>query len=146
MNSKICENDLCQASFVPEHKNQYYCKPCFELIKTKTIEYMKGGQEHNMTQSIKDAALSYVPKSTRNIVELKSVPIDLVTFEETAKDQDGSEFTYKYIEVASEKYRMPDSVLKDLKAILSKKPTLKSFSVTKTGEGRNTRYTVIPLD
>ena len=99
-----------------------------------------------MPQSIKDAAKTYVPKATKNIADLKSVSIDLVLMNESAKDKDGVEFNYNYIEVEGEKYRLPDTVLKDLKAILEKKPTLRTFSVTKQGDGRNTKYTVIPMD
>lgn len=55
-------------------------------------------------------------------------------------------YEYNFIEVNGEKYRVPDSVLNNLKAILEKKPNLKTFCVTKSGEGRLTKYTVIPLE
>lgn len=99
-----------------------------------------------MAQSIKDSAKSYIPKSVKNIADLKSVSVDLILFDTTQKDQDGVDFSYNYIEDNGEKYRVPDTVLKDLKAILEKKPALKTFAVSKQGEGRNTKYTVIPLD
>lgn len=99
-----------------------------------------------MSQSIKDTAKAYTPKSVKNISELKSVSVDLVIFEETGNKGTDEEFTYKYVEVNDEKYRMPDSVLRDLKAILDKKPNLKTFAVTKQGEGRNTRYITVPID
>ena len=96
--------------------------------------------------SIKDSAKSYVSKQTKNIAELKSVEVDLALLDGKGKDQTGKEFTYKYIEIDGDEYRVPDKVLKDLKAILEKKPTLKTFSVSKQGTGLNTAYTVIPLD
>jgi hypothetical protein len=96
--------------------------------------------------SIRDNAKNYVSKQTKNISELKSVPVELNLFEGKGKDKDGKEFNYSYIEVDGEEYRVPDSVLKSLKAILERKPTLKTFSVTKQGSGLNTEYTVIPLD
>ena len=96
--------------------------------------------------SIKDTAKNYAGKQTRNIAELKSVSVDLNIFEGKGKDQNQKEFTYNYIEVDGMEYRLPDKVLKDLKAILEKKPTLKTFSVSKQGTGMNTAYTVIPLD
>jgi hypothetical protein len=99
-----------------------------------------------MPTTIKDSANAYVPKSTKNIAELKSVSVDLVLMNETANDSEGKEFSYNYTEVDGEKYRIPDTVLKDLKAILQRKPSLKNFAVNKTGDGRNTKYTVIPLD
>lgn len=98
-----------------------------------------------MSTTIRTASNSYVPKSAKNITELKTIDIDLLLQTETG-EKDGEEYAYNYIEVNNEKFRVPDSVLKDLKAILAKKPSLKSFSVTKTGEGRQTKYTVIPLD
>lgn len=99
-----------------------------------------------MNKTIKEMATNYVPKSAKNITELKSVDVALITQEEKGIDTNGEEYSYNYIEVNNEKYRVPDSVLKDLKSILTKKPTLKTFCVSKTGEGRLTKYTVIPLD
>ena len=96
--------------------------------------------------SIKDAAKGYESKQTRNVAELQSVSVDLAILEGTGKDKDQKEFKYNYIEVNGDEYRVPDQVLKDLKAILEKKPTLKTFSVSKQGQGFNTKYTVIPLD
>lgn len=99
-----------------------------------------------MTETIKSASEKYIPKSAKNITELKSVDVNLALSIEVGKDQAGEEFTYNYVEIDGCKYRVPDMVLKDLKAILAKKPTLKTFCVSKAGEGRNTKYTVIPLD
>ena len=96
--------------------------------------------------SIKESAKNFESKQTKNIAELKSVSVDLALMQRTAKDNNGAEFTYNFIEVDGEEYRVPDKILNDLKAILEKKPTLKSFSVSKQGSGINTRYTVIPLD
>lgn len=95
--------------------------------------------------NIKDAALAYQPKTAKNISDLQSVPVELVMMKEEG-EYEGEKYAYNYVELSGEKYRIPDSVLKDLKAILSKKPTLKNFSVMKAGEGRNTKYTVIPMD
>jgi len=99
-----------------------------------------------MIGTIKDNAKAYVPRTVKNIAELTSVDVDLVMLEEKGIDKDGVEYGYNYIEIDELKYRVPDSVLKDLKAILEKKPSLKTFAVSKTGEGRQTKYTVIPMD
>lgn len=96
--------------------------------------------------SIKEEAKNYISKQVKNVADLKSVPVDLALFKGKGKDNNNVEFTYNYIEVDGEEYRLPDKVLKDLKAILDKKPSLKNFSVTKQGSGLNTNYTVIPLD
>jgi hypothetical protein len=96
--------------------------------------------------TIKEAAKSYISKQTKNIAELKTVSVDNAILEGIANEGKDNEFSYNYIVVDGDEYRMPDSVLKDLKAILEKKPSLRNFSVSKQGSGMNTKYTVIPLD
>ena len=91
--------------------------------------------------SVKDEAKDYEPKATvKNISELSSIDTDIAVF-----DENEAEFPYKYIEVNNERYKLPISVLANLKAILEENPNLKKFKVKKTGEGMDTRYTVIPL-
>ncbi|HEY9701709.1 MAG TPA: hypothetical protein V6C58_04650 [Allocoleopsis sp.] len=100
-----------------------------------------------MTNSIRIASKNYVPKTAKNITELKSVDVDAALLLETGTNAETQEpYEYNYIEVNGEKYRVPDSVLSNLKAILEKKPSLKTFCVSKSGEGRLTKYSVIPLD
>lgn len=96
--------------------------------------------------TIKELAKGYVPKQTKNIAELSEVSTDVQVFEGEGKNKDNEPFSYNYIEINGEEYRVPDKVLKDLKAIMEKKPSLKRFSVSKTGTGLSTQYTVIPLD
>lgn len=96
--------------------------------------------------TIKDAAITFEPKTTKNITELEKVPVALDIKTEEGVDADGEAYTYNYAELNEDRYRIPNSVLASLKQILAKKPTLQYFAVTKNGEGRNTRYTVIPLD
>ena len=91
-------------------------------------------------------ANAYIPKQTKNIADLPEVSTTLELRDGEGADADGKEFTYKFIEVNGEQYRVPGKVLGDLKAILEKKPTLTKFCVTKKGQGLNTQYTVIPLD
>jgi hypothetical protein len=95
--------------------------------------------------SLKESAIKYEPQTTKNVAELKEVSVDIVVFEGKGKDQAGEEFTYNYIEVEGEQYRVPNKVLSDLKAILEKKPDLQKFAVSKSGSGMGTKYTVIPL-
>jgi hypothetical protein len=84
-------------------------------------------------------------QKTRNICELPSVSIDFEVKEDSFTDKEGELVVYKYLHINGEKYRIPKSVLNNLKAILEDNPNLKSFKVRKTGEGMETRYTVIPL-
>lgn len=91
--------------------------------------------------TIKDEALQYESKAkVKNISTLQAVETNLVVFDEL-----NAEFPYKYIEVEGSRYKMPLSVLNDLKAILEENPNLKKFKVKKQGEGMDTSYTVIPL-
>lgn len=98
-------------------------------------------------RNIKESATEYEPRQTKNIADLSEVDVELELQIGTGFDKEkNKEFTYNYVEINGEEYRVPDSVLKSLKAILVKKPNLKKFSVSKTGEGLNTSYTVIPMD
>lgn len=91
--------------------------------------------------SLKDEAKAYEPKAkVKNISELQTVDTDFAMLEDTE-----AEFPYNYIEVNNERYKVPASVLANLKAILEENPNLKKFKVKKSGEGMDTRYTVIPL-
>ena len=96
--------------------------------------------------TLKEAAQAYVPPQTKNIVELDKVSTDIEVKEQEGKNSKGEPFTYNYIEVNGEKYRVPNSVLDGIKALLTKLPNLKFVSVIKSGEGMNTKYQVIPMD
>ena len=88
-----------------------------------------------------EEAKNYESKAKiNNIAELQSVSTDLEVMGEA-----DAEFPYKYVIVDGQKYKVPTSVLGSLKAILEENPNLKKIKVKKTGEGMDTRYTVIPL-
>ena len=99
-----------------------------------------------MGKTIKEEAQEYEPPTTKNITELEKVSVDLVVEEREYTKEDGTTFKLDVIVVDGEDYRMPISVLKNIKAILEVKPELKNFKVTKTGESFKTVYTVIELD
>lgn len=96
--------------------------------------------------SLRDSAKAYEPQQTKNIAELEAVSLDVPIETRKGKDQTGKEFSYDVALVAGEEYRVPATVLKDIKAIMSAKPTLKTVKVIKKGEGMKTQYTVIPLE
>ena len=96
--------------------------------------------------TIKDNAQAYEAPKTKNITDLEKVSVDLVIEEREFTRQDGTTFKVSVIVVDGEDYRMPTSVLKNLKAILEEKPDLREFKVKKTGEGLKTEYTVVTLD
>ena len=101
--------------------------------------------------TLMDFAKAYEPAKTRNISELKEIPIDLDLIDDEfviEKDKETGEkkvVKQKVVILNNEKYRVPISVMIDLKAILEKNPNLKKFSVSRKGSGLQTRYTVIPL-
>jgi|AntAceMinimDraft_18_1070375.scaffolds.fasta_scaffold44800_7 hypothetical protein len=95
--------------------------------------------------NIKETANTYEPAMTLNIADLEVVSTDLDIKYDTGVDKTGKEFTYAFITVDEKQYRIPTSVIAGLKDILSEKPDLTKFRVKKSGEGMNTRYTVIPL-
>jgi len=97
-------------------------------------------------KSLKEEALeSESTPRTKNIIELSQISTELKVLTETFKNKDGEEVTIKVVDVNGERYRVPQSVLNSLKVILEDNPNLKTFKVKKTGEGMDTRYTVIPL-
>jgi hypothetical protein len=104
----------------------------------------KGGYK---MASIGEFSKSYEPQTTKNIADLKEVDVNLQLEDRKGNDSKGVEFKYKVIVVNGEDYRVPNSVLGNLKMIISRKPTLKKFSVARQGTTKDdTKYTVIPLD
>ena len=95
--------------------------------------------------TIKEAAQAYEPKRMKNIADLEKVRADIEFHEEEErKDRDGEKYYVSYIVIDDEEYRVPASVLEQLKTILETKPDLKTFRVIKKGEGKGTKYTVVP--
>jgi hypothetical protein len=101
--------------------------------------------------TLTEFAKAYEPQKTRNIADLKEIPttLEIVDDEFTIdKDKETGEkkvVKQKVVVLNGEKYRVPITVIADLKAILEKNPQLAKFSVTKKGTGLQTKYTVIPL-
>lgn len=96
--------------------------------------------------TIKDASMAFIPKTTKNIADLEVVSIDAVIYPDgIGSDETGKEFTYSYLLINDEEYRVPNSVLTQLKELLQANPNLTKFKVKKSGEGLKTRYTVIPI-
>ena len=88
---------------------------------------------------------------TKNIADLKEVSteIDLIEdeFEVPAKgNEPAKKVKQKIIMVGGEKYRVPNSVISQLKVILEDSPGCKLFKVKKSGTTMDdTRYQVIPI-
>lgn len=96
-------------------------------------------------KTIAQVASSYESPMTMNVSDLQIVQTDWKIVEKKGKDNDGKEFAYNVIEHQNHDYRVPNSVLASLKDILANRPDLKTFKVIKSGQGMQTRYTVVPI-
>lgn len=99
---------------------------------------------------LNEFAKDYVPKSTiKNIAELPSVSVDIEIEDdvfEVTKDGKTKTVNQKVIELNGEKYRVPVSVIKQLKILLEDNANLKKFKVKRNGTTMDdTTYMVIPL-
>ena len=96
--------------------------------------------------TLRDSAKAYVPQQTKNIAELEAVSLDVPITEKSGTSKEGTPFNFHVATILGEEYRVPSSVLNDIKAIMTAKPSLKTIRVIKKGQGMNTSYTVIPLE
>ncbi len=117
----------------------------FEKIITGNIQ---NKMEVKTMGTMKEEAQAYESKQMKNISELSEVTIDPQIKQDTFDfEKDGKTKTVnrKFIEINNEKYRVPDSVFKQLKVHIEENPNFNKFKVKKTGVGLDTEYTVIPL-
>ena len=138
--------DLDEA-LVPEHQmisDKEHNKYIQEQEQHYTDQLNAQEELHTMA-NLKETASAYEAPQTLNIADLEVVSTDLDVQEKTGTNKDGDDFTYNYVEVEGKQYRVPNSVLTELKTILEEKPDLQKFRVKKTGQGLQTRYTVVPL-
>ncbi len=97
-----------------------------------------------MANTLKEEAIQYEPKTTLNIADLNKIPLSLELKDGNGKTKDGEEFTYKYAVIDGKEYRVAGTIIGGIKAILEKMPNLEFVAVLKSGQGRDTRYQVIP--
>jgi len=99
-------------------------------------------EDDNKMTSLKDTAKAYEPKTTMNIADLEKVDISLEVEDRTGTDAEGKEFAYKVLVLDGKEYRTPNTVLEEIKKIVSLKPDVKFVKVNKQGAGLSTRYSV----
>ncbi len=96
-----------------------------------------------------EEAEAYQP-GPKNIAELDKVPVDIEVEDEefTFTDDNGDEKTghNKIFYQNGDKYRVPKSVLKQLKVLKEEYEDLKYIKVKKSGQGLNTDYQVLKVD
>ena len=100
--------------------------------------------------SVLEEAKVYVPKSSKTVADLDKFDVTLPLIDDSWENEDGTRNKFKAVEVVVNgekiKYRVPFTVLADIKEIAKIKPDLHFVKVTKSGSGRTgTKYTVIPL-
>jgi hypothetical protein len=101
---------------------------------------------------LNEFANEYEPTTkTKNISDLKEVPTDIELIDDEFEVTDKitkqiKNVKQKVIVINNEQYRVPLSVIGQLKVILKDNPNCKKFKVIKTGTTMDdTRYQVIPL-
>jgi len=95
--------------------------------------------------NIKDVANATEEKATKLISDLAKVNTEMQVFTKIVHEGEEDEFIYDYIVVNDVEYRVPKSVLLQLKEHLKQNPSLEFFRVVKAGEGLKSAYTVLPL-
>lgn len=108
------------------------------------IKYNIGGTKNMAT--LREKAKEYEPKPIILISELGSVSTEIDVEEVVFKKGTPDEFTAFITVIDGERYRLPKTVLEQLKTILEDRPDVTAFRVKKTGEGMRSKYTVISLD
>lgn len=96
--------------------------------------------------TLKETAMAYEPKTTPTIDEAGIISLDFPTQDREKKDKDGKPYKYKVALIGDSEYRVPDSVLEAIKALIEAKPTISKVKVAKKGTGLDTKYTVVPMD
>ena len=97
--------------------------------------------------TFKQEAENYTSKAMKNISELESVEVNNAVLTDERTRSDGTSYTAQYVVINGDEYRIPSSVLVNLKEILKVKPKLKTFRVMRKGTTKeDTRYTIVPLD
>ena len=96
--------------------------------------------------NIRETAKAYESPKTPTVAELEALSLDTPIEEKTGKDKNGKAFSYKVAIVTGREFRVPSSVLKDIKALLAIRPNTKTVRIVKQGTGMDTSYTVVPLE
>lgn len=99
---------------------------------------------------LKDFAKSYESSTTKNIADLPEVSTEVEVSDDSFETIDKKTnlpktVKQKIISIDNINYRVPVSVVEQLKIVLEDNPNLKKFKVRKSGQGMETKYQVIPL-
>ena len=96
-------------------------------------------------KSLKEKAKQYETPKTLNISDLEFVGVDAEIKTKNVVMDNGESFEYDYIVENNIEYRVPKSVLRQLKVLLTAEPNLTAFRVVKSGTGMQTEYMVLKV-
>lgn len=95
--------------------------------------------------NIRDRAKTYVPPP--KITDLPRIPLDVEIFDDGKGEnpEDNKEYSYSYMIINDKEVRVPESVISQLQEQIKENESMVAFKVTKKGEGKQTRYMVVPI-
>lgn len=83
---------------------------------------------------------------TKNIADLEVFDVGMPVHKFDGEDKEGKKFSYLYIEDKNgAKYRVPWSVIDQIKVYREEAPDQVLFKVKRKGTGLDTRYTLFPV-
>jgi hypothetical protein len=94
--------------------------------------------------TIKESAQNAKLLEFGNVSNLEKLNIDTPLVTKEFQRTDGTTFQITGFEMDRVFYRVPQSVILDIKALLKEIPDLQFVKVTKSGSGKQTRYIVRP--
>lgn len=100
--------------------------------------------------TLKEVAQQEKLRTFKKIEEFKAINVNNEITTRTCMTKEGKEFDIYEVALYNEDtdaidmVRVPKSVIFGLKVLLEDDPELQYFRVLKTGEGMDTRYTVLP--
>lgn len=93
-------------------------------------------------KTLKQESQDYEVKRTLNIADLDKVDLSFPVEDRTGTNKDNEEFSYKVMVANEQEYRVPNTVLEEIKKILKLRPDAKFVRVSKKGTGMATSYDV----
>jgi len=102
-------------------------------------------EDKNKMVTLKDFAKEFEPQQMKNIADLEIVKLDTEIKQETRQDQNNEDYHVIYMVIDGIEYRIPPSVVAQIKTLQESKENITSIKVIRTGKGMGTKYQVIPL-
>ena len=97
-------------------------------------------------KTLKENAQEYTPKRTLNVTDLDKVDLSTPLEDRKGTNAEGKDYDYQVMVIEGKEYRVPATVLEEIKKILKIKPDAKFIKATSTGSGLNTEYSVDLLE